>query len=119
MNSVVSKLKKSLIIGIIVVILLSSVSTKILPQSWFITGSFFYDETNDSVTVINQVCAKSKLNFYLYINIKIFLGHVSPQMNCHNCHTVTDEKNSKPPKKTSPKIRRAQFRGCSFAASFE
>ena len=67
MNSIISKLRKSLIIGVTAVILLSAVSTKsIMPQSWFITGTFFSDEDSDTITVINDDSEDIEFRFGLF-----------------------------------------------------
>ena len=67
MSRAVSKLKKSIIIGITAVTLLSCVCAKALPQSWFITGSFFSDEdSSNSVTVINDDSEDVEFGFGLF-----------------------------------------------------
>ncbi len=67
MNSIISKLRKSLVIGVSAVILLSAVSQSVLPQSWFITGTFFSDEdSSNSVTVINDDSEDVEFGFGLF-----------------------------------------------------
>ena len=66
MSRAVSKLKKSIIIGITAVTLLSCVCAKALPQSWFITGSFFSTEDDEVITVINDENEDVSFRFGLF-----------------------------------------------------